>query len=73
MGYLIRQRRELGFHFSFSGQRRGAGLLPGRIQMMFDNVAVTLPYVQRGELRGFAVTKPRLSETITPSFSTSLS
>jgi tripartite-type tricarboxylate transporter receptor subunit TctC len=65
----------LGFHFSFSG-RSGAvrtDLLPGRIQMMFDNVAATLPYVLRGELRGFAVTKPRLSETITPSFSTSLS
>ena len=38
-----------------------ADLLAGRIQMMFDNVAVMLPYVQRGELRGLAVTSPKRS------------
>jgi tripartite-type tricarboxylate transporter receptor subunit TctC len=36
-----------------------ADLLAGRIQIMFDNVAVMLPYVQRGELRGLAVTSPK--------------
>jgi tripartite-type tricarboxylate transporter receptor subunit TctC len=38
-----------------------ADLLAGRIQMMFDNVAVLLPYVQRGELRALAVTSPKRS------------
>jgi tripartite-type tricarboxylate transporter receptor subunit TctC len=41
-----------------------ADLLPGRIQMMFDNVAVMLPYVQLGELRGLAVTSPERSALV---------
>lgn len=41
-----------------------ADLLAGRIQMMFDNVAVMLPYVQRGELRGLAVTSPKRSALV---------
>jgi tripartite-type tricarboxylate transporter receptor subunit TctC len=46
-----------------SGAVRG-DLLAGRIQMMFDNVAVMLPYVQRGELRGLAVTSPKRSALV---------
>lgn len=38
-----------------------ADLLAGRIQMMFDNVAVMLPYVQRGEMKALAVTSPKRS------------
>lgn len=38
-----------------------ADLLAGRIQTMFDNVAVMLPYVQRGEMHGLAVTSPKRS------------
>lgn len=34
-------------------------LLSGRVQMMFDNVAVMTAYVNRGELRGLAVTTAR--------------
>jgi tripartite-type tricarboxylate transporter receptor subunit TctC len=41
-----------------------ADLLAGRIQMMFDNVAVLLPYVQRGELRALAVTSPKRSALV---------
>jgi tripartite-type tricarboxylate transporter receptor subunit TctC len=41
-----------------------ADLLAGRIQMMFDNVAVMLPYVQRGELKGLAVTSPKRSALV---------
>ena len=48
---------------------RGSGavrsdLLAGRIQTMFDNVAVMLPYVQRGEMRGLAVTSPKRSALV---------
>jgi hypothetical protein len=64
-GYLNRQRRGLGFHFGFSGQRRGAGRPASRpIQMMFDNVAVMLPDVQRGTLRGLAITSPKRSALV---------
>ena len=38
-----------------------ADILAGRIQTMFDNVAVMLPYVQRGEMRALAVTGPKRS------------
>jgi tripartite-type tricarboxylate transporter receptor subunit TctC len=53
---------------------RGSGavrsdLLAGRIQTMFDNVAVMLPYVRRGELRPLAVTGPRRSP-LTPELPT---
>ena len=41
-----------------------ADLLAGRIQTMFDNVAVMLPYVQRGEMRGLAVTSPKRSALV---------
>ena len=41
-----------------------ADLLAGRIQTMFDNVAVMLPYVQRGEVRGLAVTGPKRSALV---------
>jgi tripartite-type tricarboxylate transporter receptor subunit TctC len=41
-----------------------ADLLAGRIQTMFDNVAVMLPYVQRGEMRGLAVTGPKRSALV---------
>ena len=41
-----------------------ADLLAGRIQTMFDNVAVMLPYVQRGEMRGLAVTEPKRSALV---------
>lgn len=46
-----------------SGAVRG-DLLAGRIQTMFDNVAVMLPYVQRGEMRGLAVTGPKRSPLV---------
>ena len=53
---------------------RGSGavrsdLLAGRIQTMFDNVAVMLPYVRRGEVRALAVTGPRRSP-LTPDLPT---
>jgi len=53
---------------------RGSGavrsdILAGRIQMMFDNVAVMLPYVRRGDLRPLAVTGPRRSP-LTPELPT---
>ena len=53
---------------------RGSGavrsdLLAGRIQTMFDNVAVMLPYIRRGELRPLAVTGPRRSP-LTPELPT---
>jgi len=35
-----------------------ADLLTGRINMMFENVALTIGMVQRGEVRGLAVTSP---------------
>ncbi|RAI54609.1 Bug family tripartite tricarboxylate transporter substrate binding protein [Roseicella frigidaeris] len=41
-----------------------ADLLAGRIQMMFDNTAVMLPYLRRGELRGLAVTGPKRSPLV---------
>ncbi len=41
-----------------SGAVRG-DLLAGRVQTMFDNVAVMLPYVQRKELLALAVTSPK--------------
>lgn len=41
-----------------------ADLLAGRIQTMFDNTAVMLPYVRRGELRALAVTGPRRSPLV---------
>ncbi len=41
-----------------------ADLLAGRIQAMFDNVAVLMPYVQRGEVRGLAVTSPKRSALV---------
>jgi len=41
-----------------SGAVRG-DLLAGRVQTMFDNVAVMLPYVQRKELLALAVTSAR--------------
>lgn len=41
-----------------------ADLLAGRIQTMFDNVAVMLPYVRRGEMRALAVTGPRRSPLV---------
>ena len=43
-----------------SGAVRG-DLLAGRVQTMFDNVAVMLPYVQRKELLALAVTSARRS------------
>lgn len=43
-----------------SGAVRG-DLLAGRVQTMFDNVAVMLPYVQRGEVRALAVTSAKRS------------
>ena len=36
-------------------------LLSGRIQMMFENVAIMLPQMQRGALRGLAITSPERS------------
>jgi tripartite-type tricarboxylate transporter receptor subunit TctC len=51
-----------------SGAVRG-DLLAGRIQTMFDNVAVMLPYVQRGEMRALAVTGPKRS-TLAPDLPT---
>lgn len=41
-----------------------ADLLAGRVQTMFDNVAVMLPYVRRGELRALAVTGPKRSPLV---------
>ncbi|MDB5415240.1 MAG: Tripartite-type tricarboxylate transporter, receptor component TctC [Rubritepida sp.] len=41
-----------------------ADLLAGRIQTMFDNTAVLLPYIRRGELRALAVTGPRRSPLV---------
>ncbi|SDE52238.1 Bug family tripartite tricarboxylate transporter substrate binding protein [Belnapia rosea] len=41
-----------------------ADLLAGRIQSMFDNVAVMLPYVRRGEVRALAVTGPKRSPLV---------
>jgi len=41
-----------------------ADLLAGRVQTMFDNVAVMLPYVRRGEMRALAVTGPRRSPLV---------
>lgn len=46
-----------------------ADLLAGRIQSMFDNIAVILPHVRRGELRALAVTGPRRSP-LTPNVPT---
>ena len=46
-----------------------ADILAGRIQTMFDNVAVMLPYVQRGEMRALAVTGPKRS-TLVPDLPT---
>ena len=46
-----------------------ADILAGRIQTMFDNVAVMLPYVQRGEMRALAVTGPKRS-TLAPDLPT---
>jgi tripartite-type tricarboxylate transporter receptor subunit TctC len=43
-----------------SGAVRG-DLLAGRVQTMFDNVAVMLPYVQRGEVLALAVTSAKRS------------
>lgn len=48
---------------------RGSGavrtdLLAGRIQTMFDNVAVLLPHVRQGDLRPLAVTGPRRSPLV---------
>src|SRR5471032_257244 len=43
-----------------SGAVRG-DLLAGRVQTMFDNVAVMLPYVQRNELLALAVTSAKRS------------
>ena len=53
---------------------RGSGavrsdLLAGRIQTMFDNVAVMLPHVRQGDLRPLAVTGPRRSP-LTPELPT---
>jgi len=36
-------------------------LLSGRIQMMFENVAIVLPHLQRGALRALAITSPERS------------
>ncbi|MBL6458174.1 tripartite tricarboxylate transporter substrate binding protein [Belnapia sp. T6] len=41
-----------------------ADLLAGRIQSMFDNVAVMLPYVRRGEVRALAVTGAKRSPLV---------
>jgi len=41
-----------------------ADLLAGRVPMMFDNVAVMLPYLRRGELRPLAVTGPKRSPLV---------
>jgi tripartite-type tricarboxylate transporter receptor subunit TctC len=41
-----------------------ADLLAGRVQTMFDNVAVMLPYVRRGEMRALAVTGPKRSPLV---------
>jgi tripartite-type tricarboxylate transporter receptor subunit TctC len=46
-----------------SGAVRG-DLLAGRVPTMFDNVAVMLPYVQRGEMLGLAVTSPKRSALV---------
>ena len=44
-------------HVSYRGSGAvRADLLAGRVQLMFDNIAVMAPYVRRGELRGLAVT-----------------
>lgn len=39
-------------------------ILAGTVPTMFDNVAVLLPYVQRGELRALAVTSPKRSALV---------
>lgn len=39
-------------------------ILAGTVPTMFDNVAVLLPYVQRGELRALAVTSPQRSPLV---------
>jgi tripartite-type tricarboxylate transporter receptor subunit TctC len=39
-------------------------LLAGTVPTMFDNVAVLLPYVQRGDLRALAVTSPERSALV---------
>lgn len=38
-----------------------ADLLAGRVPSMFDNIAVMLPHVRRGEVRALALTGPRRS------------
>jgi tripartite-type tricarboxylate transporter receptor subunit TctC len=38
-----------------------ADLLAGRVPSMFDNIAVMLPHVRRGEVRALALTGPRCS------------
>jgi tripartite-type tricarboxylate transporter receptor subunit TctC len=46
-------------HVSYRGSGAvRADLLTGRINMMFENVALTVGMVQRGEVRGLAVTSP---------------
>ncbi|MCO6417597.1 tripartite tricarboxylate transporter substrate binding protein, partial [Siccirubricoccus sp. KC 17139] len=49
-------------HVSYRGSGAvRADLLTGRINLMFENLALTLGMVQRGEVRGIAVTSPERS------------
>lgn len=47
-------------HVSYRGSGAvKADLLSGRINLMFENVALTVPMTERGEVRGLAVTSPQ--------------
>jgi tripartite-type tricarboxylate transporter receptor subunit TctC len=48
---------------------RGAGpamsdLIPGRVQLMFDNLPSSIPHIRSGELRALGVTSAKRSETL---------
>jgi tripartite-type tricarboxylate transporter receptor subunit TctC len=48
---------------------RGAGpamsdLLPGRVQLMFDNLPSSLPHIRAGELRALGVTSTQRAEVL---------
>jgi tripartite-type tricarboxylate transporter receptor subunit TctC len=57
-GELLKREAKVDIlHVPYKGSGAVRGdLLSGRVQMMFDNVAVMSAYVNRGELRGLAVT-----------------